>query len=216
MTSFGSPTSRLIERTPDPAFVLTAYGEVHAWNGAIEELTGIPAADALGHSFAALLDPHGPLGRPVDMDYCERAVHDGGVQSFDMQLRTPDGRQLWLNFSVLVLEPTRASPALVLHLAHDITASRLRRATYEQLVQAARDVVRLADDEPHLVPASPLTDQEQRILRAFGEGLAPTQVGRSLGISTQTLRNHLHHVNQKLGTHNRLEAVTHAQRRRFI
>jgi DNA-binding CsgD family transcriptional regulator len=30
------------------------------------------------------------------------------------------------------------------------------------------------------------------------------------------VRNHLHHVNQKLGTHNRLEAVTHAQRRRFI
>ena len=212
----GKPVSSLIERTPDPAFVLTAFGEIHAWNRAIEELTGIAAADALHHSFATLLDPHGPLGRPVDMDYCERAVHDGGVRSFDMQVRTTDGRLLWLNVSVLVLAPTRASPALVLHLAHDITASRLRRATYEQLVQAARGVVRLADDEPHLVPASPLTEQEQRILRAFAEGLAPGQVARSLGISTQTLRNHLHHVNQKLGTHNRLEAVTHAQRRHLI
>jgi PAS domain S-box-containing protein len=216
MTGIGSPASRLIERTPDPAFALTALGEVRAWNRAMEELTGISATDASGQPFASLVTPHGPLGRAVDMDYCERAVRDGGAQSFDMQLRTPDGRQLWLNVSVLVLEPTRASPALVVHLAHDITASRLRRATYEQLVQAARDVVRLADDEPHLVPASPLTEQEQRILRAFAEGLAPAQVARSLGISTQTLRNHLHHVNQKLGTHNRLEAVTHAQRRHFI
>ncbi len=208
--------SSLIQRAPDPAFVLTAYGEVHAWNRAIEELTGIKADDALRHPFAELLDPHGPLGRPVDMDYCERAVHGGGVQSFDMQVQTPDGRRLWLNVSVLVLEPSRSNPALVLHLAHDITASRARRATYERLVQAARDVARLGDDEPHLVPASPLTDQEQRILRAFAEGLAPGQVARSLGISTQTLRNHLHHVNQKLGTHNRLEAVTHAQRRHLI
>jgi PAS domain S-box-containing protein len=211
-----SPVSRLIERTLDPAFALTAFGEVRAWNRAIEELTGIATTDATGRQFTSLLAPRGPLGRAVDMDYCERAVRDGGVKSFDMQVRTPDGRHLWLNVSVLVLDPTRSSPALVVHLAHDITSSRLRRATYEQLVQAAHDVVRLADDEPHLVPASPLTEQEQRILRAFAEGLAPGQVARSLGISTQTVRNHLHHVNQKLGTHNRLEAVTHAQRRRFI
>ncbi len=216
MTLLGIPVARLIEGTPDPAFVLTMHGDVYAWNRAVEELTGIPAGEALHQSFGALVEPHGPLGRPVDMDYCERAVHDRGVRSFDMQVRRLDGRRLWLNVSLLVLEPARTSPALVLHLAHDITSSRLRRATYEQLVLAARDVVRLADDEPHLVPASPLTEQEQRILRAFAEGLAPGQVARSLDISTQTLRNHLHHVNQKLGTHNRLEAVTHAQRRHLI
>lgn len=216
MTELGTAASRLLERTLDPAFALTAYGEIRGWNRAMQELTGISPDAALHESFAELLEPHGPLGRPVDMSYCEHAVREGGVRSFDMQVRTPDGRLLWLNLSALVLEPTRASPALVVHLAHDITASRLRRATYEQLVQAARDVVRLADDEPHLVPASPLTEQEQRILRAFAEGLAPGQVARSLGISTQTLRNHLHHVNRKLGTHNRLEAVTHAQRRHLI
>lgn len=32
----------------------------------------------------------------------------------------------------------------------------------------------------------------------------------------QTLRNHLHHINRKLHTHTRLEAVTHAQRRGLI
>lgn len=216
MTELGTPAARLLERTLDPAFTLTAYGEVRGWNRAMQELTGISRDAALHESFADLLEPHGPLGRPVDMSYCEHAVREGGVRSFDMQVRARDGRLLWLNLSVLVLEPTRASPALLLHLAHDITASRLRRATYEQLVQAAREVVRLADDEPHLVPASPLTDREQRILRAFGEGLSPGDVARSLGISTQTLRNHLHHVNRKLGTHNRLEAVMHAQRRHLI
>jgi DNA-binding CsgD family transcriptional regulator len=37
-----------------------------------------------------------------------------------------------------------------------------------------------------------------------------------MGISSQTLRNHLYHVNRKLGTHNRLEAVVHAVRRGLI
>lgn len=207
---------RLLQGTPDPAFALTAQGEVWAWNPAAEQLTGIAANDALHRSFAALVEPRGPLGHPVDLDYCQRAIHEGGVPSFDMQVRSRDGRRVWINVSVLVFEALRASPAVVVHLAHDITASRHRREVYEQLVQAARGIVQLADEEPHLVPVSPLTEQEQRILRAFAEGLGPAQVARSLGISTQTLRNHLHHVNQKLGTHNRLEAVTHAQRRRLI
>jgi len=45
---------------------------------------------------------------------------------------------------------------------------------------------------------------------------AAVQVASELGISSQTLRNHLYHVNQKLGTHNRLEAVVHAVRRGLI
>ncbi|HEX6965037.1 MAG TPA: LuxR C-terminal-related transcriptional regulator [Gemmatimonadaceae bacterium] len=206
----------LLQRTPDPAFALTAQGEIWAWNPAIEQLTGIPADEVLHQSFAALVEPRGPLGHPVDLEYCQRAIRDGGVPSFDMQVRARGGCGIWINVSVLVFEALRASPALVVHLAHDITASRHRREVYERLVQAARDIVQLVDEEPHLVPVSPLTEQEQRILRAFAEGLGPVQVARALGISTQTLRNHLHHVNQKLGTHNRLEAVTHAQRRRLI
>src|SRR5207244_258130 len=41
-------------------------------------------------------------------------------------------------------------------------------------------------------------------------------IARKLSISAQTLRNHLHHINRKLRTHTRLEAVTHAQQRGLI
>lgn len=206
----------LLGRCADPAFALTTEGEIRMWNPAAERLTGFTADQALHQRFTALLDVRGPLGNPVDPAYCARAVREGGVPSFDLQVQTSDGRQLWLNVSVLTFEALRSSPALVVHIAHDITPSRRRRDTYERLVDAARDIVQFADQEQHLVPVSPLTAQEQRILRAFAEGLAPTQVARSLGISTQTLRNHLHHVNRKLGTHNRLEAVTHAQHHHLI
>jgi len=65
-------------------------------------------------------------------------------------------------------------------------------------------------------PAMPLSEQEQRVLRSFSEGRSPSDIVHELNISPQTLRNHLHHINQKLGTHNRLEAVTHAMRRKLI
>ena len=54
----------------------------------------------------------------------------------------------------------------------------------------------------------PLSAHELEILRKFATGGSAPRIAKALGISPQTLRNHLHHINQKLRTHNRLEAVT--------
>lgn len=45
--------------------------------------------------------------------------------------------------------------------------------------------------------------QEQRVLRSFSDGQNPSDID-------------FHHINQKLDTHNRLEAVIHAIRRKLI
>jgi LuxR family maltose regulon positive regulatory protein len=63
---------------------------------------------------------------------------------------------------------------------------------------------------------SPLSEKELQILRLFSSGKNSPEIAESLQISLQTLRNHLHHINQKLRTHNRLEAVTHAIQRKLI
>jgi PAS domain S-box-containing protein len=208
--------SRLIQRTADPAFALTERAEIWAWNSAAEAVTGFGPSEAVGQSFPLLTEACGPLGKPLDHEYCERAIRDGGVSSFDLELRTAAGSAIWLNVSVLVFEPLRFSPALIVHLAHDITASRNRRAFYERLRETAREIVQMADEERHLVPVPVLTQQEQRLLSLFAQGKTPAHVAKELDISSQTLRNHLYHVNQKLGTHNRLEAVIHAVRRGLI
>jgi PAS domain S-box-containing protein len=200
----------------DPAFALTVRAEIWAWNSAAETITGFRSSEALHRSLPELTEAHGPLGKLLDAEYCERAVRDGGVASFDVELKTASGAAIWLNVSVLVFEPLRFSPALIVHLAHDITASRRRRALYERLRETAREIAQLVDEEHHLVPVAFLTQQEQRLLSLFAQGRTPAQVARVLDISSQTLRNHLYHVNQKLGTHNRLEAVIHAVRRGLI
>ena len=65
-------------------------------------------------------------------------------------------------------------------------------------------------------PISPLSEQEKHILRLFAEGKDSDDVARIPGISPQTPRNHLHNINQKLQTHNRLEAVMNAIQRKLI
>jgi len=54
------------------------------------------------------------------------------------------------------------------------------------------------------------------VLHSFSQEKSPADIISELKISPQTLRNHLHHINQKPGTHTRIEAVTHALRRKLI
>ena len=68
----------------------------------------------------------------------------------------------------------------------------------------------------HAEPVPGLSEQEINILRMFAEGKESDEVTGVLDISPQTLRNHLHHINQKLRTHNRLEAVMNAIQRKLI
>jgi DNA-binding CsgD family transcriptional regulator len=45
------------------------------------------------------------------------------------------------------------------------------------------------------------------VVYAIAEGLTAQEVGQRLGISEQTVKNHLHSVNLKLGTESRIELL---------
>jgi DNA-binding NarL/FixJ family response regulator len=89
------------------------------------------------------------------------------------------------------------------------TTEKMLRVS-RQLNKAAAEIV------PAASPAAPLSEQELHILKLFAAGKNSPEIAKELRISLQTLRNHLHHINQKLRTHNRLEAVMHAIQRRLI
>ena len=208
---------RLLDRSADPAFAMTERGEIWSWNRAAEELFGYSASEAIHQQFSRLVQPHGRLGMLIDEEYCRLAVRSGQVPSFDMQVKHRAGRRVWVNVSVLVFEALNSAPPVIVHLAHDITLARRREALARRLTEAARRLLTSTDEAPRqFAPVSPLSSQEQRIIRALALGNNPGEIARDLGISSQTLRNHLHHINQKLGTHTRLEAVTHAIRRKLI
>ena len=84
------------------------------------------------------------------------------------------------------------------------------------MVAISKEVATLENTVKGAAPVAPLSSQELEILRMFAVGATAPRIAKALGISPQTLRNHLHHINQKLRTHNRLEAVTHALQRRLI
>lgn len=81
----------------------------------------------------------------------------------------------------------------------------------EMMVDAVRDGFARADERP-----MPLTGRELELLRLVGAGLRNRDIAAELGISEQTVKNHLTSVLQKIGVSNRTQAVTHAVRQGWI
>ena len=99
----------------------------------------------------------------------------------------------------------------------------LKDAPASELAFAIRRVMngeRVVDPELALSALSdggnPLTPREQEVLRASLDGASITNIADQLFISEGTARNHLSSANQKLGTHNRVEAARLAQEKGWI
>jgi PAS domain S-box-containing protein len=207
--------ARLLEGSADVGFVLDEAGVILAWNRAAARALGFAADEAIGRKCHELLQSRGVLGTPLDHEYCRIATPDQPPAAFDMAVVPAAGETRWYSVSTIVA-PAPRGQHLVAHLAQDISARQRREEAAAELVEQARRLIALAEDGGQPAPVTPLSSQEQRVLRAFADGQKPAEVARRLRISPQTLRNHLHHINRKLRTHSRLEAVIHAQRRNLI
>jgi DNA-binding CsgD family transcriptional regulator len=210
----------LLEQTADAAYTVTREGEICSWNRAAEQLFGYPASDVLGRHIEAVLDAYDALGTEP-LGGGDTAVRDpdasgGLIPHFDLDVRTRSGERRWINVSTIVFHNRRTGRRLLVRLARDVTRARSNAALFQRMVEVARQVVALdADASPH-APVEALSSRERRILQLFATGKNSATVARTLGISAQTVRNHLHRINRKLRTHSRLEAVTHAQQRGLL
>jgi PAS domain S-box-containing protein len=212
----------LLEQTAEAAYSVTIDGEICSWNASAEQLFGYHAREAISRNIDEVFDARDTLGTQALAGGLEAATRrwdgaSGGIPNFDLEVRTRSGDRLWVNISTIIFDNHRTGRRLFVRLAHDITHRRHKEDLLNRMVGTAREVVSLTEEESvDHAPIEPLSEQERRILTLFAEGSNPATIAHTLNISGQTLRNHLHHINRKLRTHSRLEAVTHAQRRGII
>ena len=113
----------------------------------------------------------------------------------------------------------------------------LKEASFDHLVATIRSVNRgesfcspqmtvslftriaeLASENIPKIPASSvkLTSRELEIITLIAEGLPNKEIAQRLFIETQTVKNHVHNILDKLQLHNRLEAVQYARERKLL
>jgi PAS domain S-box-containing protein len=211
----------LLEHTADAAYTVTADGEICSWNHAAQEMLGYSEEEVLHRNIDDVLKARDSMGTAAlagGTDASTRSWSEmtGGIPNFDLEIETRDAEKLWVNVSTIIYNNSRTGRQLFVRLMHDVDQRHRNEELLTRMIAAARQLVQLAETSPSHAPVTPLSEQERRILALFAEGSDPAAIAATLSISAQTLRNHLHNINRKLRTHNRLEAVTHAQKRGLI
>jgi PAS domain S-box-containing protein len=209
----------LFERTADAVFVLTEDGEICSWNRSAEALFGFPRDEAIGKTCFELFAGRDTLGMLVCTEHChvrDCAARRAAVPDFDLQVKTRAGTRVWVNMSTIVDEDSRSGRRRIVHLVRSVAERKRAEALMHRVLRTSKRLVEISNAAMRPPPVTQLSASERRVLRGFSEGRNPSEIVRELKISPQTLRNHLHHINRKLGTHSRLEAVMHAIRRQLI
>jgi DNA-binding CsgD family transcriptional regulator len=86
----------------------------------------------------------------------------------------------------------------MVYLALLSVAVRSRRPSARVPLQPAQHFPSLTED---------LTARELQILRLAAAGMTTDEIGESLFLSSNTVKTHLSHAYQKLGAHNRSDAI---------
>ena len=205
-----------LERTSDAVFAVTEEGEICFWSHSAEKLFGYPSAEALRRRCHELLDGTGSLGTKVCADGCILPhCIEQYPEDFDLHVRTRCGR-LWVNVSTIVFDEPRQNRRLIVHMARDVSQRKKQEEILARILESVQELTAKPAENGGSAPVVPLSEQEKRILRLFAKGKNSGEIVRELEITIPTLRNHLHSINEKLRTHNRLEAVMHAMHRGLI
>lgn len=207
----------MIQRCADAIFGVNANGQVCAWNAAAEDLFGYKPVEVMNRPCDEIFQ-----GRAGFRTICSRDCDvlqcafdpDRKIPRFEVEFKRRSGGRVWVDVSILVYTDQRTGETIVLHLCRDATRAKQREETAKQVVKLAGELAGNAVVRSE--PASPLSEQERRLLRLLAAGREPAEIASELCISPRTLRNHISNANRKLGARNRLELVLQAMRSGLI
>jgi DNA-binding NarL/FixJ family response regulator len=91
----------------------------------------------------------------------------------------------------------------------NLKAEQVRKILYELPLS-------LGSDRPRQVDPCPMSTREVDVLKRLARGMVYKQIASELGLSTSTVRTHLHNVYGKLGAMDRAQAVLIATQRGWI
>ena len=189
----GHPTFR----TSEALFLVDQDLRIVAWNAGAAALTGIPAHEALGrpcYSVFAVRDEEGRLLCGADCALARRAFAGHAIPPCEALVeREGDLRHVVLH----LVGVEAADRPFLMHLVAEVHAAPADEQEPAQVVAEG---------------APALTRRQQEILAFLCDGIPVRQIGRRLGLSEVTVRNHVRGILGRLECHSQLEAVAKARR----
>ena len=183
-------------RSGDALFVFDEELTIVDWNDAAEELTGIPASEAVGRPCWDVLggvDEHGSLVCHPGCSGARLAGEGWPVKCQRLLVKTSNGGRRSVSVSTIAVR--NGDAPVYLHL--------LRNGVE---VEADEEVERPSRPNPSL------TGRQLEVLDLIDQGCSARTIADRLQISEATVRNHIRAILLELGCHSQLEALAAARR----
>jgi PAS domain S-box-containing protein len=180
----GGDVTGALEEVAVPMYVVDRRGRIRWLNGAGRAL--LPGA----------------TGKKLKEVIAPEQVHPT-LRHFALRML---GREEFTDHETLLKTPTGQR--------HEVEISSVPLRSGERIVGVFGVVRadRVLDKPTALKPAPTLTPRQSEVLKLLGEGLTTQQMADRMGLSTETVRNHVRGVLAQLGAQSRLEAVLLAHR----
>jgi PAS domain S-box-containing protein len=212
----------LMSRSVDGVFALNASQTVTFWNQACENITGIPATQAVGRCCHELMRGHDLKDKPLCKCDCPlSSLSKGGPppSALPMKISHTDGRTVHLKVSTMLIPSTQQGQWSIVHVMRH-GRGKQPASLYPDTSQQQPDIAPQcqAFARQHAVPqgACLLTSREREVLQLLGQGVNLEAMATHLHLSQTTVRNHIQRLMAKLGVHSRLEAVAYAHRHQLV
>lgn len=217
-----SEIRKLVEGTADPAFAIDANGLIAAWNSAAVDLFDIDRKEAIGRFCSEVVQGRDECGRNCSKDCTiqHQARMHQPLQSYEIQINA-NGKLQWFNISVMMVEAADSAPRYTIHIAHPADLKKRFELLIRDFVIKETNLPSVNVGEILSAKSTPtnhteLSKRETEILSLLSKGETTAGMAEKLFISRTTVNNHIQHIFQKLGAHNRLEAVRRAEKAMLI
>jgi DNA-binding NarL/FixJ family response regulator len=165
--------------------------------------------------------------------------HNPDVVLLDVLMPEKDGlttlaklKADWPDLPVLMLSAYDNPAFIARSVASGANGFILKSATRDELLQAIRTVSSgkttwtpanlrrvprtTETSEPVIDAETPLTKRENDVLKELAQGSTYKEIARTLGIGSETVKEHLHRIFRKIGARDRTEATLWAVRKGLI
>ena len=219
-----STLGEILYRAVDGSFAIDSNQRIIYWDPGCEELLGYTEQWVLGRPCCDVLNWCNPAS---GKDFCQRNCYVSkmcngdteGNKSFLIKAKDKENEPVTLSVSIILIPATCKNNWHVMHLLHrtvfpDVLTA-MERGVHKQAIRKStgsyNDSAVKADKN-----ASRLTPRELEVLALMSEGISGTTIAKRLSISSTTVRNHIQHIQCKLGVHSKTEAVAYAYRHNFL